>query len=923
MKLVRLRFCALVAVAFCAGASLAKSGAEHLADINAMFGNEFKGNPYAEEVFKYISQGMDFGSVDGPVQLEKPGSSFLKSIRKEFPLFKGKHREFAHWGANGAIPKEVLSDFGGVYPGKEAEFVNRWHKYILTRREATRQMLGLNREGARVAQSVFSLVNTRHILGDWTTADPSGLRGIDGLVNDIEKSLRTILGRRSAFADKFSVECAGILNQKELSAAEKATQVAKKLDAIWPTVKPALTKYGFNGVAQKVKWSTLATEVEGLIAKNVSRVSTTAIGGAMKVGSRSFPKGSSLVAGEKAAARTLRGTSKAAQATKRFVKWIPYVGVAIDAGVNGYEAWGYQREYEQGNISRQERNRNWTGQAGKTIGGAAGAYAGGKIGSELFRNDNGEAGTASLIAGLVLAVVGGIAGSMAGESVATKGYDVVMTTPYEQACKLAQEGDRDAMRFAGEYLWNGKYTSVDKGKAFSWWLLKSEKDIADGKIDRTTLLRVGDCYATGVGTEKNINEAMYYYELSRTVGGALQCAKFRMEGVEVAQSYNQAINRLNSCADVGNEDARALLASTYEEAKDGWFVNDPECSYVLAMFYANGCKAVGVEQDIEKAVMLVEDAAENGYAAAINHMGLFYEYGAMGETNVVMAAKHYLLAAQSGNAFGLRNYGMCLLKGEGVAKDLKKGRECLLMAQKMGALDSRSCAAMLMEVGGKDLVALIEKDVEVAATDFMSDLINGNWFDIYCRLPYELKDNVKSFLTTLGQNVSDEDWGKIDKLIPILDRRLRAELLRELQNDSKMDEREKEMTRALVEKGFSVICAMKKDAVRSSDVKAILQAKPMKLMSKGLPKPIMGKIKVSEDLTRASIVGGDFGDDGDASDLVCVDGAWWPDFLITALKELPEVTKKIQGPMTGTMIVLVLEEMEKAADKSDCSKSMQ
>ena len=96
MKLVRLRFCALVAVALCAGVSLAKSGAEHLADINAMFGNEFKGNPYAEEVFKYISQGMDFGSVDGPVQLEKPGSSFLKSIRKEFPLFKGKHREFAH-----------------------------------------------------------------------------------------------------------------------------------------------------------------------------------------------------------------------------------------------------------------------------------------------------------------------------------------------------------------------------------------------------------------------------------------------------------------------------------------------------------------------------------------------------------------------------------------------------------------------------------------------------------------------------------------------------------------------------------------------------------------------------------------------------------------------------------------------------------
>ena len=913
----------MVAVALCAGVSLAKSGAEHLADINAMFGNEFKGNPYAEEVFKYISQGMDFGSVDGPVQLEKPGSSFLKSIRKEFPLFKGKHREFAHWGANGAIPKEVLSDFGGVYPGKEAEFVNRWHKYILTRREATRQMLGLNREGARAAQSVFSLVNTRHILGDWTTADPSGLRGIDGLVNDIEKSLRTILGRRSAFADKFSVECAGILNQNGLSVAEKANQVAKKLDAVWPTVRPALTKYGFNGAARKVKWNMLATEVEGLIAKNASRVNATTIGGVMKAGGRNLPKGSSLAAGEKNAVRTLRGTSKAAQATKRFVKWVPFVGVAIDAGINGYEAWGYQREYEQGNISRQERNRNWTGQAGSTIGGAAGAYVGGKIGRELFRNDNGEAGAASLIAGLVLAAVGCIAGSMAGESVATKGYDVVMTTPYEQACKLAQEGDRDAMRFAGEYLWNGKYTSVDKGKAFSWWLLKSEKDLADGKLDKTTLLRVGDCYATGVGTERNINEAMYYYELSQTAAGALQCAKFRMEGAEVAQSYNQAVSLLNACADAGEEDARALLVSTYEEAKDGWFVNEPECSYVLGVFYLNGCKAVGIERDVDKAVMLVEDAAENGYAAAINHMGLFYEYGEAGETNVVMAAKHYQLAAQAGNAYGLRNYGICLLKGEGVTKDLKKGRECLLMAQKMGALDSRSCAAMLMEVGGRDLVALIEKEVEVAATDFMSDLINGSWFDIYCRLPLELQENVKSFLTTLGQNVSDEEWGKIEKIIPVLGRKFKAECLLELQNDSKLDAREREMASALVEKGLSVICAMKMDVVRSSDVKAILQAKPMTSTTKGLAKPVMGKIKVSEDLTRASVTGGDFGDEDGGYTFICENGVWNPALLISALKELPGVTKEIQGPMTGSMIVLVLEEMDKAADKSDSSKSMQ
>ena len=61
----RLRFCTLVAMVLCASGSFAKTGVEHLADINSMFGNEFKGNPYAEEVFKYISQGMGFVGGDG------------------------------------------------------------------------------------------------------------------------------------------------------------------------------------------------------------------------------------------------------------------------------------------------------------------------------------------------------------------------------------------------------------------------------------------------------------------------------------------------------------------------------------------------------------------------------------------------------------------------------------------------------------------------------------------------------------------------------------------------------------------------------------------------------------------------------------------------------------------------------------------
>ena len=193
MKLVRLRFFVLVSMMLCAGGSLAKSGAEHIKDALGIM-MDASSDANARELMSYISQGMDFGTKDGGLDLAEKGSSFWKTIRSDLIVGDvkdlkdlGEHHFFGHWDLSGSIPKEMLERVREKL-GPEAEelFKSRWQEFVKSRTEAVKQVFGLTAEGAdRYAQAFATMVDDIHNLGDYA-ADRSvkGLRSVDQITEN-------------------------------------------------------------------------------------------------------------------------------------------------------------------------------------------------------------------------------------------------------------------------------------------------------------------------------------------------------------------------------------------------------------------------------------------------------------------------------------------------------------------------------------------------------------------------------------------------------------------------------------------------------------------------------------------------------------------------------------------------------------------
>ena len=144
-----------------------------------------------------------------------------------------------------------------------------------------------------------------------------------------------------------------------------------------------------------------------------------------------------LRAGTKTLSNTAKGTRAAAEGTRavtegvkaasvasKFAKCAGAVGVGVDVGVRGYEAYQVETQYKNGQITQNERVKSHVKNAGSFAGGmggaAAGAYGGAAAGAAvgsvvpIF-------GTA--VGGFVGGVAGAIGGYFAGDKAVRAGVD--------------------------------------------------------------------------------------------------------------------------------------------------------------------------------------------------------------------------------------------------------------------------------------------------------------------------------------------------------------------------------------------------------------------------------------------------------------------------------------------------------------------
>ena len=256
----------------------AKDAAGHAADIlDCLFGGTKNGE--ARELVNFISQGMDMGSGTKPIDLAEKGSSFLNTLRNDFGgtlKNMGKHRELGHWALDGAIPKEYLQEIdelakAGKLPSNAREIlIGRWREFVATRTEAVKQVFGLSGPGSdRAARAFASIADEIHNLGDYMTKDPTGLRKLDDISNNLQRSLRKMLGNHNEISMKLADELSNI--PKTLPNKVRAQRILEVLKKYSPEISQRIgrifQRYGFSGTLRAMNYAKLNGFLNGFRKK--------------------------------------------------------------------------------------------------------------------------------------------------------------------------------------------------------------------------------------------------------------------------------------------------------------------------------------------------------------------------------------------------------------------------------------------------------------------------------------------------------------------------------------------------------------------------------------------------------------------------------------------------------------------------------
>ena len=222
-------------------------------------------------------------------------------------------------------------------------------------------------------------------------------------------------------------------------------------------------------------------------------------------------------------------------------------------------------------------------------------------------------------------------------------------TIFELYLKAAQQNHIEAQYELGQLYEQGKGIEQSFDKAVEWFLRAAEQNNDAAKY------RLFELYALGKGVKRSITEAVSWLNKCRWEKLSLEpkglelysIGKKYYYGLEVDQSYTEAIIWWNMAIEENCDDARYMLGVCYE-------------------------KGQGIEQSYEKAFCLFHEAAERGLADAENAVGVCYEKGQGVEQSYEEAVKWYSGAAEKRNKDAMCNLGNCYRYGRAVKRSYSK-----------------------------------------------------------------------------------------------------------------------------------------------------------------------------------------------------------------------------------------------------------
>ena len=312
--------------------------------------------------------------------------------------------------------------------------------------------------------------------------------------------------------------------------------------------------------------------------------------------------------------------------------------------------------------------------------------------------------------------------------------------------KSAEQENSSAQCNLGWCYENGVGIDKDLYQAVFWYKKSAEQgnDVAQCNL--------GFCYENGNGVNKDYCEAIKWYDKSAKQGNTRAQSYLpnvvRKLRESAENGYGWAQCNLGYCYEFGLGMEKNIYQAVYWYKKAAEQGSDvAQCN--LGICYKNG---IGVDKDYGEAFYWLKKAADQGNVGAQFEVGYSYHYG-LGylEQDYSKAVYWYRKAAEQGNKIAQRNLGVCYEYGFGVIKDISYA----VYWYKKSAEQGEDGAQYFLGICYKDGKG-VEKDYDEAFRWFKESANQGNAYAqfqvgfsyAYSRMYNEIKEKVYNYLIT-------------------------------------------------------------------------------------------------------------------------------------------------------------------------------
>ena len=225
---------------------------------------------------------------------------------------------------------------------------------------------------------------------------------------------------------------------------------------------------------------------------------------------------------------------------------------------------------------------------------------------------------------------------------------------FRKACNL---GKKEAYRYLGDVFFDGYGVDSCLSTAVSMY----QQGVARG--DPSSKARLAHCYEFGHGIQMcRENTIRLYREASDEGCGEAMYSygHFKFHGKHIPSNYGTAVRLLSKAVDLRVDAAKGDLALCYE-------------------------KGIGFERDPVKSFELLRQAFDAGSMFCIVELARCYDTGSGVEVNPEEATRAYEKCVNSGtwlSDFYKSFYGLRLIKGHGIEKNVQRGKAIVIDATK-------------------------------------------------------------------------------------------------------------------------------------------------------------------------------------------------------------------------------------------------